>query len=327
VLHEARFVDQAPREVYATLLDEGTYLCSVRTMYRVLAAHGEVRERRDQARRPAYQKPELVATGPNQLWSWDITKLRGPTKGSFYFLYVVIDVFSRCVVGWTVAHRESEALAHELLRTSYDRHGIGPGQLIVHADRGAPMTSKTVADLLDDLGVVKTHSRPHVSDDNPSIESSFKTLKYRPAFPDRFGSLEHARAHAAAFVAWYNERHHHTGLGLHTPVDVHFGRAAARTEARDAVLAAAYAATPARFPSGLPRSPRVPTEVWINPPAAPPASPGLGGLETSTPKAEAAVKGRVSAERSELALDGGEAPAAPTTLRTTAAAYAAGPAP
>jgi putative transposase len=296
-------------------------------MYRVLAAHGEVRERRDQARRPTYQKPELVATGPNQLWSWDITKLRGPTKGSFYFLYVVLDVFSRYVVGWTVAYRESEALAHELLRTSYERHAIAPGQLTVHADRGAPMTSKTVADLLDDLGVVKTHSRPHVSDDNPYIESSFKTLKYRPEFPDRFGRLEQARAHAAAFVTWYNEVHHHTGLGLHTPVDVHFGRAAARTRARDAVLAAAYAATPARFAGGLPRSPRVPTEVWINKPAAPPASPGLAGLETPTPQAEAAVKGRASAERSELALDGGEAPAAPTTHRTAAAAYAAGPAP
>ena len=235
-------------------------------MYRLLAAHQEVRERRDVLRHPAYAAPELLATAPNQLWSWDITKLLGPTKWTYYYLYVILDVFSRYVVGWLAAYREAAVLAERLIAATCERQGIPPGQLTLHADRGSSMTSKPVALLLADLGVTKTHSRPHVSNDNPYSEAQFKTLKYRPAFPERFGSLEHARALSTDLFRWYNEEHHHAALGLLTPADVHFGRAAAKTAERARVLAAAYARHPERFVGGVPQAPRVPTAVWINPP-------------------------------------------------------------
>jgi putative transposase len=266
-LHSPRFVDQAPAEVYATLLDEGTYLCSERTMYRILAEHQEVRERREQLRHPSYKKPELLATGPNQVWSWDITKLLGPRKWTCFHLYVILDIFSRYVVGWMVAHRESAALAKKLIFETCTRQGVQRGELTLHADRGSSMRSKPVALLLSDLGVTKTHSRPHVSNDNPFSESQFKTMKYRPQFPDRFGAIEDARAHASVFFPWYNAHHHHGGLGLLTPHDVHHGLAVQRTEARASVLTAAFKATPERFPAGHPTPPAGPSAVWINPPS------------------------------------------------------------
>lgn len=266
VLHEERFVDLAPAEVYATLLDEGRYLCSERTRYRVLAENQEVRERRDQLRHPKYAAPELLATKPNQLWSWDITKLLRPAKWSYFYLYVVLDVFSRYVVGWLVADAESATLADQLISDAYERNGIQPGQLTVHADRGTSMKSKHVAMLLADLGVTKTHSRPHVSDDNPYSEAQFKTLKYRPDFPERFGSPEDARGHLGDFFRWYNNEHHHTGLGLLTPADVHFGRAEERHANRVVVLEAAHRAHPERFVAGTPTPPALPTAAWINKP-------------------------------------------------------------
>jgi putative transposase len=225
VLHEPRFVDLAPAEIYATLLDEGRYLCSERTMYRILAADHEVRERRNQLRHPRYAAPELLARAPNELWSWDITKLLGPTKWTYFYLYVMLDVFSRYVVGWMVAHRESAGLAKRFIHETCTRQDIGRGQLTIHADRGSAMTSKPVALLLADLGVTKTHARPHVSNDNPFSEAQFKTLKYRPAFPERFGSIQDARAYCHDFFRWYNTEHRHSGLGLLTPADVHHGRA------------------------------------------------------------------------------------------------------
>jgi putative transposase len=260
-------VDLAPAQIFATLLDEGTYLCSERTFYRVLAENAEVRERRDQLRHPSYAAPELLASRPNELWSWDITKLLGTTKWTYYYLYVLLDVFSRYGVGWLLAERESAALAEKLIEQSCERQEIVPGQLTVHADRGAAMTSKSVALLLADLGVTKSHSRPHVSNDNPFSESQFKTLKYRPEFPDRFGSLEHGRSCCGDLLHWYNTEHHHVGLGLFTPHDVHYGLAAAKHEQRARVLAEAFAKHPERFPNGLPRPKAVPTAVWINPPA------------------------------------------------------------
>ena len=266
LLHDPRFVDHAPAEVYATLLDAGQYLCSERTMYRLLAENAEVRERRDQLRHPVYAAPELLACRPNELWSWDITKLLGPAKWTYFYLYVMLDVFSRYVVGWMVAHRESATLAERFIHETCARQGIGRAQLTIHADRGSAMTSKPVALLLADLGVTKTHSRPHVSNDNPFSEAQFKTLKYRPAFPDRFGSIQDARAHGQTFFAWYNDAHHHSGLGLLTPHDVHFGLAVQRLAMRADVLAAAYAAHPERFPAGRPAPAAAPTEVWINPP-------------------------------------------------------------
>ena len=267
VLHEDRFVDLAPAEVYATLLDEEMYLCSERTMYRLLADAQEVRERRDQLRHPHYAAPELLATRPNEIWSWDITRLLGPVKWTYYYLYVVMDIFSRYVVGWMVTHRESAVLAKQLIATSCERQEIGPEQLTVHADRGSSMTSKSVALLMSDLGITKTHSRPHVSNDNPYSESQFKTMKYRPDFPKRFGSIEHARSFGGDFFPWYNLEHHHVGLGLYTPHDVHYGLAEEKCRKRAAVLADAYAKHPERFPRGLPQPKPVPTAVWINPPA------------------------------------------------------------
>ena len=266
-LHSERFRDQAPSQVYATLLDECTYLCSIRTMYRILDEAGEVRERRDQLRHPNYSKPELLATGPNEVWSWDITKLLGPAKWSYFYLYVILDIFSRYVVGWMVAHRESAELAERLIEESCRKQGIRPGQLTLHADRGSSMTSKPVACLLSDLGITKTHSRPHVSDDNPFSESQFKTLKYRPEFPQRFGSIEDARSFCQAFFPWYNGEHRHSGIGLLTPEVLHYGHADAVIQCRQAVMSGAYARHPERFVHRHPRPPEKPKAVWINPPA------------------------------------------------------------
>ncbi len=267
VLHGERFQDQSPREVYATLLDEEKYLCSIRTMYRILADEDEVRERRDQVRHPAYVKPQLVATGPNQVWSWDITKLLSVAKWTYHYLYVLLDIFSRYVVGWMVAEEESADLAQQLIAESYARQGIQPGQLQIHSDRGGPMVAKTLDQLLADLGVTKSHSRPHVSNDNPFSEAHFKTMKYHPTYPERFGSLEDARAWARPFFLWYNDDHHHTGLGLLTPADVHFGRTAAVLDQRQGVLAQAYAEHPERFVRGMPVPLQPPPQVWINQPA------------------------------------------------------------
>lgn len=266
ILHSERFVDQSPQEVYASLLDEGIFLCSIRTLYRILAEHAEVRERRHQLRHPTYAKPELLATGANQLWSWDITKLHGPYKWTYYYLYVILDVFSRYVVGWMVAHRESAALAEHLIEQTLQKQQVQPGQLTLHADRGASMTSKAVALLLSDLGVTKTHSRPYVSNDNPFSESQFKTLKYQPQFPQQFGSIEDARTFCQSFFDWYNNDHHHSGIGLLTPAMLHYGQAQTVTQQRQQVLQAAYLTHPERFVRGLPLPPAVPTQVWINPP-------------------------------------------------------------
>jgi putative transposase len=266
VLHAPRFQDAAPAAVYATLLDEGTYLASERTMYRLLAAEGETRPRRDQLVHPAYSKPELLATAPNQVWSWDITQLLGPAKWTYYYLYVILDIYSRYVTGWMVAHREHADLAERLIAETTAKQGIPAGQLTLHADRGSSMTSKPVAFLLADLGVIKTHSRPHVSNDNPYSEAQFKTLKYRPGFPDRFASIEEARAFCQDFFRWYNAEHRHSGIGLMAPEIVHYGQAQAAYDARAQVLATAYAAHPERFVRQAPRPPQLPTAAWINPP-------------------------------------------------------------
>ena len=268
VLDGPRFQDAAPREVYATLLDEGRYLCHWRTMYRLLAAYAEVRERRRQLQHPAYTKPELLATGPNQLWSWDITKLRGPVKWTYYYLYVILDVFSRYVVGWLIAERELAELAELLIAETCAKQGIAREQLTIHADRGSSMRSKAVALLLADLGVTKTHSRPYTATDNPYSEAQFKTLKYRPGYPDRFGCLADARAWAQDFFSWYNDDHHHSGLGLLTPALVHYGQAETIRAQRQQVLLAAYLAHPERFVRGAPQLPNLPKEVWINKPAS-----------------------------------------------------------
>jgi putative transposase len=266
-LHTERFVDASPATVYATLLDEGTYLASERTMYRLLADAAEVRERRNQLRHPAYARPELLAVRPNELWSWDITKLKGPARWTWFYLYVILDVFSRYVPGWMVATAESAALAERLIADTAAKQGIKPGTLTVHADRGSSMASKPVALLLADLGIAKSHSRPHVSNDNPFSEAQFKTLKYRPGFPARFGSLEDARAFCRGFFRWYNEEHRHAGIGLLTPETVHAGRAADVQAARAVTLTQAYAAHPERFIRRPPRPPELPTAVWINPPS------------------------------------------------------------
>ena len=265
-LHSERFMDHAPAQVHATLLDEGQYLCSPRTMYRILDSAQEVKERRDQVRRPHYVRPELLARRPNELWSWDITKLMGPVKWTYFYLYVILDVFSRYVVGWMLAPRESAALAERLISQTCEKQGVQEGQLTLHADRGSSMTSKPVALLLADLGVIKTHSRPHVSNDNPFSESQFKTLKYRPEFPERFGSLEDGRSFGHVFFPWYNNEHHHSGLGFLTPAVVHFGLAEVVREKREGVLVAAYAAHPERFVKGTPKPAELPQAVWINPP-------------------------------------------------------------
>jgi len=235
-------------------------------MYRVLAVEHQVRERRHQLRHPAYTKPELLATGPNQLWSWDISTLRGPTVGTYFYLSVILDVFSRYGVGWMVAQRESADLARILIETSCQGQGISAQQLTLHADRGGPMIAKWVEQLLDDLGGTKSHSRPHLSNDNPYSEAQFKTLKYRPDFPDRFGSLVEVRGWAQAFFHWYNQQHYHSGLALLTPATVHYGQAREIQTQRQQVFQAAYEAHPERFVRGRPRVQKLPTAVWINKP-------------------------------------------------------------
>ena len=266
LLRTPRFVDLAPAEIYATLLDEGVYLCSIRTLYRILAENGEVRERRDQLRHPLYQKPELLAEAPNQVGSWDITKLMGPAKWSYFYLYVILDIFSRRVVGWCVADAEDTALFKVLFDETFAKHDVPPGQLTLHADRGGPMKAKATAFLLADLGVTKSHSRPHTSNDNPFSEAQFKTLKYQPQFPRRFGCIEDARAFCGRFFTWYNQDHHHVGIGLMTPDQVHYGQAKAVHAARQEVLAQAYQANPERFVRKAPVPPPMPTQTWINPP-------------------------------------------------------------
>ena len=271
VLHAPAFVDRSPHQIWAVLLDEAQqHLCSVRTMYRILEAEGEVRERRNQLRRPAYAKPELVATAPNQVWTWDITKLKGPAKWTHFYLYVILDLYSRYVPGWMVARRESGKLARRLIVETMGKQGISRDQLTVHADRGPSMTEKTLALLLADLGVRKSHSRPYTSNDNPFSEAQFKTLKYHPSFPDRFGSPEDARAFCGPFLTWYNTEHRHSSLALLTPADVHYGRAEQILEARAAVLRAAFEANPQRFKGRVPRPGVLPEAVWINPPKATP---------------------------------------------------------
>ena len=266
LLHSERFCDAAPAEVVATLLDEGVYLCSVRTMYRLLRERGEARERREQLRHPHYLRPELLATGPNELWSWDISKLLGPERWTYYYLYVILDVFSRYVPGWMVAHRETAALAKRLIAETVAKQGIPRDTLTVHADRGSSMTSQPVALLLADLGVRKSHSRPHNSNDNPYSEAHFKTMKYRPEFPRRFGSIEDARAFCVEFFGWYNTRHRHSGIGMMTPEAVHYAWAQELHVFRAEVLGGAYTAHPERFVKGRPRPWPLPKAAWINRP-------------------------------------------------------------
>ncbi len=267
VLDSERFADVAPAAIFATLLDEGRYLGSIRTMYRLLAAQNQVGERRNQRIHPRYTRPELLAIRPNEVWSWDITKLKGPARWTCFHLYVILDIFSRYVVGWLIAYRESAELAEQLIADTLEKENIAPGTLTLHADRGTSMRSKPVAALLIDLEVAKTHSRPHVSDDNPYSEAQFKTLKYRPDFPERFGSIEDARAHCQQFFHWYNHEHRHGGIGLMAPAAVHDGTAAALTEQRAITLDAAFAAHPIRFKGRAPKPPSLPAAAWINPPA------------------------------------------------------------
>ncbi|CAN5439599.1 IS3 family transposase [soil metagenome] len=266
VLHEDRFVNQAPSEIYAKLLDECIYLCSIRTMYRILQDNNEVKERRNQLRHPQYSAPELLATGPNQVWSWDITKLKGPEKWLSYHLYVIIDIYSRYVVGWMIARRESDELAEVLISETCNRQEIETDKLVLHSDRGPSMTSKLVAQLLSDLSVTESHSRPYVSDDNPFSESHFKTLKYQPTFPKRFGCIADARAFCQSFFEWYNNEHYHSGIALMTPASVHHGLAAECNTNRLAVLLKAHSEHPERFVNGCPTGLPLPQAVWINPP-------------------------------------------------------------
>ena len=276
VLSSERFADKAPAEIVAALLDEKKYLCSAATMYRLLRRRKAVRERRNQLRHPQYTKPELLATGPNQVWSWDITKLKAAGSWTYFYLYVIIDIYSRYVVGWCVTHSESTATAKELILNACLKQNITKEQLTIHADRGSAMTSHGVAALLSDLGVDKTHSRPHVSNDNPYSEAQFKTLKYRPEFPKRFGSLADARSFCADFFDWYNKEHRHSGIAMLTPECVHYGRAQQTVAARQSVMEAAYARNPERFVRGGPRQLPLPTAAWINPP-----EPSQGDAEQS----------------------------------------------
>lgn len=266
VLHSDRFVDTAPAAIIATLLDENTYVCSERTLYRILAEEDELRERRNQIRHPSYAKPELLATAPNQVWSWDISKLKGPAKWVYFYLYVMLDIYSRYVVGWMVAQRENAGLAKRLIRQCCENERIEPNQLTIHADRGSPMKAKTTAQLMADLAVTKSHSRPHVSNDNPFSESQFKTTKYHPDFPDRFGSQQHALGYFRVFMPWYNQEHRHSGIAMLTPEMVHRGRAEEVLANRHQVALAAYATHPERFVNGPPKLAALPPAVWINPP-------------------------------------------------------------
>jgi putative transposase len=312
MLHDNRFADLPPAEVYATLLDEGKYVCSMRTMYRILTEQAEVKERRRQLQHPRYAAPELLATSPNQLWSWDITKLKGPVKWTYFYLYVVLDVFSRYVVGWLTALQDSATLAQRLIEQTCARQGVEKGTLTIHADRGSSMIAKSVALLLTDLGVTKTHSRPHVSNDNPYSESQFKTLKYHPEFPDRFGSLQDARSFLLDFFLWYNTMHHHSALGWLTPWDVHYRMAETRLAEREAVLRKAFAATPERFVRGVPKPPPLPEAVWINKPrtADAPAQTALpcdlSCVDTAARRARGAPEG--VAQRARRAGSGGAQP-------------------
>ena len=265
-LNSERFMDQAPRQVYAALLDEGRHLCHWRSMYRILAAHEEVRERRNLRRHPVYHRPELLATAPNQVWSWDITYLRGANKWEHYPLYTVLDIFSRYVVGWMIAEEESSELARQLMAETAHKQGIQPKQLTLHADNGSPMKGKALGQLLLDLGISQSHSRPHTSDDNPFSEAHFKTLKYQPDYPDRFASIAASRDWARTFFGWYNGEHYHSGLNLLTPASVHYGEAAYLQQQRQAVMLTAYAAHPTRFRRGEPLVKGAPTAVYINPP-------------------------------------------------------------
>lgn len=266
ILYSERFRDKAPAEVYAALLDEGRYVCSVRTMYRILDEDKANKERRNQLRHPEHKKPELLATKPNEVWSWDITKLRGPTKWTYYYLYVILDIYSRYTVGWMLATRESSCLAKRLISETIARQRVSRDELTIHSDRGPSMASHNVAQLLASLGVTKSHSRPHVSNDNPFSESQFKTMKYSPSFPDRFGSMEHGLSFCREFFGWYNDEHYHSGIGLLTPASLHYGAAHGILEDRTRVLESAYLKHPERFVKGLPRAGRVPEAVWINPP-------------------------------------------------------------
>lgn len=269
-----RFVDRSPAEVLYTLLDEGEYLCSERTMYRVLAERSAVAERRAQRSHPQHARPELIATAPNEVWSWDVTKLRMTMKWAYLYLYVLLDLFSRYAVGWMIARQESAALAKLLIEESVAKHGIEPGTLVLHSDRGAPMTSKSLAQLLADLDVARSLSRPHTSNDNPFSESQFKTAKYHPSYPGRFTTLEEALAWGREFFPWYNHEHKHSGIAFLTPADVYYGRAEERLARRHAVLQAAYAEHPERFPHGPPKRQVLPAATYINPPpsSAEPAS-------------------------------------------------------
>ena len=266
LLHSERFMDKSPGQVVATQLDENRYLCSERTMYRLLADAKEVRERRNQLRHPEYKRPELLATGPNQVWSRDITKLRGPVKWTYYQLYVLMDIFSRYVVGWLLAHRESVDLAKKLIAQSSEKQGIESGELVIHADRGTSMTSKGLAQLLEDLGVDKSHSRPRVSNDNPYSEAQFRTLEYMPDYPDRFGSFEDALSFCRAFFNWHNTEHRHSGISMLTPHMVHYGAAKEVLARRHRVMLAAHAAHPERFVNGAPKRVQLPQAAWTNPP-------------------------------------------------------------
>ncbi len=275
ILHSEQFCDDAPHQIYAKLLDQGRYLCSIRTMYRILdAEHGSVKERRKQVHRPRYTKPELLATRPNQVWSWDITKLKGPVKWTYFYLYVIMDIFSRHVVGWMIAHREQSSLAKRLIKDSCTKQGIEFGQLTVHADRGSSMKSKVVAHLLSDLGVTKSHSRPYVSNDNPYSEAQFKTLKYCPQFPQNFGSIQDARAFCQFFFSWYNKEHRHSGIALMTPEQVHYGMEKQIIKQRSRVLADAFQKNPNRFKGKVPVPTPLPAAVWIN-------KPTTDGLESN----------------------------------------------
>ena len=312
-LNNERFADQSPRQVYAKLLDEGDYLCSVRTMYRILADNQSTRERRNQLKHPNYKKPELLATGPNEVWSWDITKLKGPEKWTYYYLYVILDIYSRCVVGWMLADRESADLAKQLIETTIEKQAIPPEQLIIHSDRGPSMTSHSVANLLSSLGVTKSHSRPHVSNDNPFSESQFKTMKYRPDFPQRFGSYEDGLQFCRQFFDWYNNDHYHSGIGLLTPSSLHYGHAKEITAARQQTLEGAWQKTPERFVNGAPKSMSIPKAVWINAPkpdaekknGAPEANCPGAPEETSLthPRSDYPSKGCVPAEPSSVSPD------------------------
>ena len=266
MLHCERFVDKSPAEIWATLLDEEIYLCSERTMYRILDSEKEVKERRNQRKHPEYKKPELLAEAPNQVWSWDITKLKGPVTWTYFYLYVILDIYSRYVVGWMIAPKETAALAQRLIKATYKKQGVKNGDIILHADRGSPMIAKTTAQLCMMLGITKSHNRPHVSNDNPYSESQFKTLKYFPGFPGRFGSLQDSVSFCRPFFRWYNNDHRHSGIGMVTPADMHYGVAENVVEERRRVLKAAFEAHPERFVKGVPLPPVLPKAASVNPP-------------------------------------------------------------